>query len=216
MKGVIFDLDGTLLNTVPDLLYSMNSSLEQLGRPTISAVQLKAFIGNGARNLVIRALGGNADEETVSKLYSLYGETYSSNLTERTEHYDGMYDLLRELVADGIKLAVLSNKPDAQTKKIIEHYFSDIPFSCVMGKVDGVPLKPDPSSALLVAKKMGIEPKDIVFVGDSPEDFKTSQNAGMSCVSVLWGYRDRSAYIDLPQFNFATTAAELGSLLKTG
>lgn len=214
MKGVIFDLDGTLLNTVPDLLYSMNSSLEKLGKPTISTVQLKAFIGNGARNLVIRALGGNADEQTVSELYSLYGETYSRNLTVRTEYYDGIRELLLSLVNDGIKISVLSNKPDEQTQKIIAHYFPDIPFSCVMGKQDGLPLKPDPTSALLVAEKMNVDPKDTVFVGDSPEDFKTAQNAGMSCVSVLWGYRAKEAYSDLPQTVFAETSAELLEHLK--
>ncbi len=213
MKGVIFDLDGTLLNTVPDLLFSMNFSLEKLGRPLLTAVQLKSFIGNGARNLVIRALGGNADEDTVSQLDVLYNKTYSENLTERTEYYDGVYDVLKNLAINGVKLAVLSNKPDAQTKTIIQHYFPDIPFSCVMGKINGVPLKPDPSSALIVAEKMNVLPSETVFVGDSPEDFKTAKNAGMNCVSVLWGYRDRESFAELSQRCFVNNAEELLAVL---
>jgi len=214
MKAVIFDLDGTLLNTVPDLLFSMNYSLEQLGRPTVSAVQLKAFIGNGARNLVIRCLGGNADEDTVSKLYDLYGQTYLQNLTVRTEYYNGISDVLLSLVNKGIKISVLSNKPDEQTRKIIAHYFPNIPFTCVMGKMDGMPLKPDPTTALMIAEKMGASPEETVFVGDSPEDFKTAQNGGMKCISVLWGYRSKEAYSDLLQNNFAENTGELLSLLE--
>ncbi|MBQ6052917.1 MAG: HAD family hydrolase [Clostridia bacterium] len=215
MKGIIFDLDGTLLDTLPDLLRSMNASLSELGYETVDDVKLKSFIGDGARNLVIRCLGGDPTEDETEKLLAVYRRQYSENLTVLTKHFDGVSEMLSSLAKDGIKLAVLSNKPDDQTKKIVKHYFPDIPFVTVRGKTEGAPLKPDPFSALAIAAEMGISPADAVFVGDSPVDFKTARNAGMKCVSVLWGYRTKADFDGLSQSNFAETADELLSLLKT-
>lgn len=215
MKGIIFDLDGTLLNTVPDLLWSMNSSLKELGYNTVTEKQLISYIGNGAKMLVTRCLGNKADEKSVEKLFSLYGKVYSENLFVRTEYYTGVREMLSSLVADGIKTAVLSNKPDEQTKRIIAHFFPEIPFVCVRGKSEGFPLKPDPFSALAIAAQMKLDPVEVVFVGDSPEDFRTAENAGMKSVSVLWGYRDKSAYDGLSQTNFASDPGDLISVLQT-
>ncbi len=214
MKGVIFDLDGTLLDTVPDLLCSINASLAEMGCDSITDVKLKSFLGDGARNLVKRCLGENASEEQIDKLLAVYGRIYSDNLTVRTEKFDGMDDVLFSLTDNGILLSVLSNKPDLQTRKIISHYFPRIPFVSVMGKTDGMPLKPDPFSALLTAEKMGIAPSDTVFIGDSPVDFQTASNAGMKCISVLWGYREKKDFASLPQTVFAEKPSDLLCLLK--
>ncbi len=214
MKGIIFDLDGTLLDTLPDLLRAMNASLTELGYETVNDVKLKSFIGDGARNLVIRCLGGDPTEEATEKLLAVYRKNYSENLTVCTKPFAGVAKMLSSLAEDGIKLSVLSNKPDDQTKKIVGYYFPDIPFAEVRGKTEGAPLKPDPFSALAIAEKMEIPPCDTVFVGDSPVDFKTARNAGMKCVSVLWGYRTRNDFEGLSQSYFAATADELLSVLK--
>jgi phosphoglycolate phosphatase len=214
MKGIIFDLDGTLLDTLPDLLYSINASLSELGYETIDDVKLKSFIGDGARNLVRRCIGDGATEEAVDKLLAVYGRIYSANLTVRTKPFEKMTSVLSLLDSEGIRLSVLSNKPDGQTKAIIEHYFPEIPFVCVQGKIDGVPLKPDPFSAINIASKMGISPSQTVFIGDSPVDFRTSVNAGMKCVSVLWGYRKKSDFEGLDQAFFAEKPIDLLSVLK--
>jgi phosphoglycolate phosphatase len=214
MKGIIFDLDGTLLDTVPDLLWSINASLAEMGLDPITDVKLKSFIGDGARNLVKRCLGENASEKRIDKLLSVYGRIYSENLTVRTGKFEGLDNVLSFLSDKGILLSVLSNKPDSQTKIIIEHYFPEIPFVSVMGKTDGMPLKPDPFSALLTAEKMGIAPCDTVFIGDSPVDFQTASNAGMKCISVLWGYREKKDFASLPQTVFAKKPSDLLCLLK--
>jgi len=212
MKGVIFDLDGTLLDTVPDLLWSMNTSLDALGYDKVTEKQLISYIGNGAKMLVRRCIGENASEEDVNKLLDMYGKVYSDNLFVRTRCYDGIRQMLGTLFDDGFKLSVLSNKPDEQTNRIIEHFFPEISFVCVRGKKDGVPLKPDPYSALEISSEMHLDPDEVVFVGDSPVDYKTAENAGMKCISVLWGYRDMTAYKDLSQKRFADNPDEL--LLK--
>ena len=214
MKGIIFDLDGTLLDTVPDLLWSINAALSELGYETITDVKLKSFIGNGAKNLVKRCIGKEADDKDVEELLGVYRKIYSENLYVRTKEYDGIHVVLSALADNGVKLAVLSNKPDDQTVKIISHFFPDIPFACVRGKVDGVPLKPDPFSALEIARVMELTPEEILFVGDSPVDFQTAQNAGMKCVSVLWGYRDRKDYEGLSQNLFISFPRELLSEFK--
>ena len=214
MKGIIFDLDGTLLDTVPDLLWSMNAALTEFGHETITDVKLKSFIGDGARNLVKRCLGENASENDVDGLLEIYGRIYSENLTVRTKKYEGMNEVLSSLTDNGILLSVLSNKPDGQTKRIVAHYFPDTPFVSVMGKTDGIPLKPDPYSALSTADKLNISPADTVFIGDSPVDFQTAENAGMKCISVLWGYREKKDFIGLSQTVFAQKPHEILSLIK--
>lgn len=215
MKGIIFDLDGTLLDTVPDLLWSINASLAEVGRGPITDVKLKSFIGDGARNLVRRCLGENASEDQINTLLAVYGRIYSENLTVRTRKFEGLDSVLSQLAEKGILLSVLSNKPDVQTKKIISHYFPSIPFVSVMGKTDGMPLKPDPFPALLTAKTMDIDPCDTVFIGDSPVDFQTASNAGMKCISVLWGYREKKDFEPFSQTVFAEKPSDLPSLLKT-
>lgn len=191
IKGVIFDLDGTLCDTLPDLGAAMNKMLSDFGYPTRSREELRLAICYGAREFVLRSLPeGERDEETVTQALSCYRENYKNALTVKTLPYIGIRELLEALMDAGVPLAVYSNKPMEQTKTVVAHYFPDIPFAAVVGHVDGTPTKPDPTAALAIAEKMGFSPKEIAFVGDSDVDMRTGRNAGMVPIGVTWGYRD--------------------------
>jgi len=208
-KCIIFDLDGTLLNTLPDITSSLNRALAAFGFRQVTEEQTETFVGNGAKNLVKRAIGKDVGEETLDAVYKRYGEEYSENLIVKTKMYDGIAEELKILQNDGFSLAIVSNKPDSQTKRIAEAFFPDVHFDVVFGKRDGVPLKPDPYSALEAMKIIGSDKENTVFVGDSPEDFKTAQNAGIKCISVLWGYRKKEAYSDFGNVVFIEKPAQL-------
>ncbi len=191
IKGVIFDLDGTLCDTLPDLGSAMNQMLSSFGYPTRDREELRLAICYGAREFVFRSLPeGARDEETVEKALACYRENYKNALTVHTKPYAGVESMLNALCAAGVPVAVYSNKPMPQTKAVVAHYFGEIPFAAVIGHVDGTPTKPDPTAALEIAKEMGLTAHEIAFVGDSDVDMKTACNAGMMPIGVTWGYRD--------------------------
>ena len=191
IKGIIFDLDGTLADTLPDLGAAMNRMLMQFGFPQRNTAEHQSAICYGAGEFVRRSLPeSKRDAKTVSCCLAAYRTYYAASLTERTCPYAGIQDLLEALVKKGIAVAVYSNKPMAQTKQVVGYYFGDVPFVSVVGHVDGTPVKPDPAAALAIADKMGLLPNEIAFVGDSDVDMQTACNAGMLPVGVLWGYRD--------------------------
>ena len=191
IKGVIFDLDGTLADTLPDLGAAMNRMLCQFGFPQRSMPQHQSAICYGAREFVLRSLPENKrDDATVNCALAAYRTYYGKAFTVQTRPYGGISELLAALCRCGIAVAVYSNKPMAQTKQVVAHYFGDIPFVSVVGHQEGTPVKPDPTAALGIAEKMGLSPLEIAFVGDSDVDMQTACRAGMQPVGVLWGYRD--------------------------
>ena len=190
IKGVIFDLDGTLLDTLWDLGAAMNKMLMQFGFPVREREQHRQAICYGAREFVRLSLPENKrDDSTVSCALAAYRTYYASACTCGTYPYDGITELLQTLAEKKIPLAVYSNKPMEQTKSVVAHYFGEIPFAAVIGHKAGSPTKPDPTVALAIADEMGLSPSEIAFVGDSEVDMKTACHAGMVPIGVLWGYR---------------------------
>lgn len=194
IKAVIFDLDGTLCDTLDDIRTGVNAVLERLGYKLRTRSDIHKFINNGARELVRRSLPADVQgvDFIVESALSDYNMEYAKCYLDTTNAYEGIEVLLHELKKKGFKLGVLSNKQNKYVKNIISNIFGDDIFSVCLGQTD-MPTKPDPASALFVAKSMGAKPEQCVFVGDSDVDVETSYRAGMSFIGVKWGYRDEIA-----------------------
>ena len=191
IKGIIFDLDGTLCDTLDDIRTGVNNTLERLGYKTRSRDEIHKFINNGARELVRRSLPKDVQgiDFIVDSALSDYNMEYAKCYCNSTYPFDGIEELLVELKEKGYKLSVLSNKQDAFVKDIITRIFGDDLFTVVMGQ-SSLPPKPDPSSTFYVAKMMGVRPEQCIYIGDSDVDVETSYRAGRSFMGVGWGYRD--------------------------
>lgn len=195
-EGVIFDLDGTLVNSLEDIADSMNRVLGEYGFPTHDLEDYKRFVGRGLRNLVSRALPeGAKDDGLISRCRDSMLEEYGRNFLNKTRPYDGITDLLDELVRRGLKLAVFSNKNDDLTKKLVAALLPDWDFAAVIGSSAEMPEKPDPRGALLISRQSGINPERLIYVGDSDVDMETARNAGMYAVGALWGFRTKEELI---------------------
>lgn len=195
IKAVIFDVDGTLLNTYEDLANAVNNALRIKGFPEHPAEKFKIFAGNGTDLMIKRALPEeHRNDETVAEIRPLYFEYYNAHTGEMTRPYDGIRELLPVLKAKGLKLGVVSNKIDFMTQIVIKEYFGDI-FDYVTGQKDGVPTKPDPAMVFAVMDEFGVKPDECIFVGDSGVDAMTGKNSGAHMVGVLWGFRDRAELI---------------------
>ncbi len=192
-KLLIFDLDGTLLNTITDLARSANHALAQLGYPTHPIEAYNLMVGNGINKLLERALPQEArtEEEVlrVRKEFTLY---YDEHATEATAPYPGISELLRELQSQGCLLAVASNKYQSATEKLVARFFPDIRFEAVFGQREGVPVKPDPTIVFDILQRTGITKKDVLYIGDSGVDMQTANNAGVTACGVTWGFRQRT------------------------
>lgn len=189
-SAVIFDLDGTLLETLSDLAGAMNQILGKHGFPLHETGVYRKFIGNGVEQLVRRSIPENTPEDLVPALVREMKLAYGKGWAVKTRPYDGIPELLKELTDRNTALAVLSNKPDEFTKKMTTHFFPGIPFAAVFGARNGIPLKPDPASALEICRITGKKPDDFIYLGDSGTDMQTANRAGMYPVGVLWGFRD--------------------------
>ncbi len=189
-ESVVFDLDGTLLNTLEDLADSMNHVLRGRGLPTHDTEAYRFFVGGGAVALVQRTLPQDKQsDELIDDCVNEFRATYISNWNVKTRLYDGVADMLDALSGGPVQMAIFSNKPDDFVKLCIREYFSQWEFVTVLGQRDGVPLKPDPAGALQAAQALNAEPKDVLYVGDTGTDMKTAVNAGMFPLGVLWGFR---------------------------
>jgi len=196
-KAVIFDLDGTLLDTLDDLADSMNAVLGRLGFPAHEADAYKYFIGDGMVNLARRALPPDRrDEELVQSVVLSMEEEYALSWDAKTGPYPGVPELLEALEVRGKGMSVLSNKPDGFTRTMVAHFFPGRTFAFVHGARDGVPRKPDPQAALEIAVGMDVPPRDICYLGDTATDMKTARAAGMLAVGALWGFRDEEELRD--------------------
>lgn len=197
-KACIFDLDGTLTNTLESLTYSVNTTLEELGLSSITRAQCRAFVGDGPRALLELSLKAVGDEELhhIERAVEIYGRIFKESCTYKVEPYDGIVEMLKVLKVKGLKLAVLSNKPHVQTNKIVAQFFEEGIFDLVEGQKPEVPRKPDPTAAYMIVEKLGVTKEECIYVGDSDTDMLTGNNAGMLPVGVTWGFRDRDVLID--------------------
>jgi phosphoglycolate phosphatase len=190
-KAVLFDLDGTLLDTLDDLADSMNATLRQMGFPTHPVASYKVFVGDGVDVLARRALpAGRLDEETVARCIKTMRLEYDTRMFDKTRPYSGIPGLLDALTEKNIRLCVLSNKPDGPTNTIVAKLLSHWRFAAVSGQKPGVGKKPDPAGALSMASSLGLAPRDFLYLGDTSTDMKTAVAAGMFPVGALWGFRD--------------------------
>lgn len=189
---VIFDLDGTLLNTIADLAAATNQALEKLHYPAHPTQAYLRFVGNGINKLFERALPEAArTQENVLRVRELFVPYYNAHGTELTKPYDGIPSLLETLQKQGLKLAVASNKYQAATAELVKHYFPQIAFSAVLGQRDGLPTKPDPLFVKDILRQTAITGPDTLYVGDSDVDMQTARNVGVDACAVTWGFRTR-------------------------
>lgn len=189
-KLVLFDLDGTLLNTIEDLGVAVNHALSAEGMPLHNMDEFPAMVGRGIRNLVKRAMpeGLRDDDSAVDRCLAIFKGYYSNHIDVHTRPYDGMHELLKELHERGVKLAVVSNKFQEGAELLVNEFFGDIPFVCILGNRDGHPLKPDPAIVEEVLNAAGMQKEDAILVGDSIPDMLTASGAGIDALAVTWGY----------------------------
>jgi len=211
-KAVIFDLDGTLFDTLPDIHKVLNETLKKFNLPQITLQQTKSYIGNGARELVRKAIGKD-NEYRLEEILGFYKAAYAANDGKLSGFFEGEKETLLALKKRGIKLAILTNKPHAVALKTDEVYFKEFGFDCVLGDKDGMPLKPSPDGVFAIMKKLGVSAQDCLFVGDGETDVLTAKNAGINCVSVLWGYRTREQLSSVGATCFAHSFKQLQSII---
>lgn len=192
-KLVIFDLDGTLLNTIADLAQSTNHALHALGYPTHDTSAYPFMVGNGINKLFERALPeGEKAPENVLRVRAEFIPYYNVHNADMSAPYPGIPELLEQLQARGILLAVASNKYQEATTKLIAHYFPGISFAAVLGQREGIPVKPDPAIVHDILKQARVAPEDVLYVGDSGVDMQTARHAGVEACGVTWGFRPRT------------------------
>lgn len=189
---LIFDLDGTLVDSLPAIAASLNRTLAAHGMPGHPEPTVRSFIGNGLRNLLEQAAPRDTPPTLIDALLETYRADYDATWPTGTVVYPGIHDLLTSLRDRGTALAVLSNKVDAFTRSMTTALFPGIPFACVLGQRDGIPHKPDPSGALEIARSLGAPAAGCTIVGDSTVDLETARNAGMGFIGVAWGYHGRT------------------------
>lgn len=191
-KCVIFDLDGTLLDSLYDLGDSVNRALQKFNLPIHPYESYKHFVGNGRTKLIERAMGKYADDKKLFEMVTAeYDKNYLAHCLDKSKPYEGIVPMLNYLNSSDIKICVLSNKPDEFVKKIIDTLFSNISFDIEWGKKNDYPPKPEPDSLLAILKELLINKSDCLYVGDSDVDIVTARNAQVDCCGVLWGFRTR-------------------------
>ena len=234
-KAAIFDMDGTILDTIEDLTEAINHSMAHFGyRSDFSTEEAKRFFCNGARNAVASALaaagaisadpkavdaetagpkadGKESGDGLVDEVLSYYKPWYAAHSDIRTGPYPGIVDLLKKLKASGIRTAVVSNKPDPAVQKLCRVYFPDV-FSFALGEIEGVPKKPEPDMIYICLKELGVSPAEAVYVGDSEVDVQTAVNSGLPCIGVDWGFRRRDELAEANQI--VSTCDELARAIN--
>lgn len=215
-KGIIFDLDGTLINTLEDLADSVNEALERMGYSVWPVEAYRFKVGRGFRNLMENSVPETVREDggVIDRMLGFFVEAYDRRYMNKSHPYEGVDELLDGLVGKGIFLAVNSNKRTDYTEKLIDKLFGRIPFVGVFGERAGVPKKPDPAGALELCGRMGLEPGEVLYVGDSGTDMKTGRNAGMDTVGVGWGFRGFPELEENGAVYLAETVQDILSLVE--
>ena len=211
---VIFDLDGTLLNTIADLGNAANHALEMAGLPTHPAQAYPRFVGNGVRKLIERVLPeSQRSPRMVDKMLVDFKQYYEAHLTDGTEPYPGIPELLRDLSERGVKLAVASNKYQSATERLVNHFFPDIPWAAIEGQKEGIPVKPDPSIVFEILSKSPTPKSEVLYVGDSGVDMETARRACVESCGVTWGFRPLDELLSNHADHVAGTTTQLLRLI---
>ncbi|MCR5652258.1 MAG: HAD family hydrolase [Ruminococcus sp.] len=208
-KAVVFDLDGTLVDTIVDLANAVNEGLRKVGLPVHSVEKYKKFVGNGKEMLVKRAMGGSYDENLAQAVGEAFGKYYEAHCNDNVSAYDGCAEMLRNLSDLGVKTGVLSNKPDEFVAQILSNVYPNHSFTAAWGNRPEYPVKPDPSALLALLSEIGTEPCDCLYIGDSDVDVYTAQNAGVDMIGVEWGFRGREELLNAGAKRVVKTADEI-------
>lgn len=213
-KAVIFDLDGTLVDSLPDIVYYINYTLKHFGFPERSDKEIMQFIGNGAKKLMERSLPNALPDDKFNEILNYYNDVYTKSNSPRTKLFDGIKEVLLKLKETGYKIAILSNKPQETVDEVYKRYFKGIPFDMVVGQSETVKCKPDKTATINILSKLDVLPKNAYFVGDGEADFQTSVNSNVLPISVLWGYRSKEQLSNYGAKTFALIPNDLLTLIK--
>jgi len=209
-KTYVFDLDGTLLDTLADLAASTNYALRSCGMPEHSQDDVRRFVGNGVRLLMERAVPGGAANPAFEDAFESFRRHYMQHSLDTTRPYEGVPEMLAELKAGGCRLAVVSNKMMAATVELCRHFFPEtIEVAIGEHEAEGIRKKPAPDTVFAALRQLGVGEDGAVYVGDSEVDVQTAQNAGLPCISVLWGFRDRQFLLEHGATTFVSRPEEL-------
>lgn len=211
---LIFDLDGTLVDSLPGIAASLNRTLTAHGLPGHSDARVRSFIGDGIRNLILRAIPKGTEPARFESLLGLYRKDYALSWQSGSTIYPGIANLLQELQKSGFEMAVLSNKTHDFTVEMVRTMFPAVRFTAVLGQRDGIPHKPDPAGAFQLADMLGSSPANCVVIGDSTMDLQTAANAGMRGIAVGWGYHDRARLLAAGATHLIDEPFELPALLE--
>ncbi len=209
---VLFDLDGTLLNTLADLTDACNYALRACGFPERTEEEIRSFVGNGIRVTLSRAVPPGTGEETVQKAFELFTPYYLEHCRDKTVPYPGICEMLDALHQNGIRIGVVSNKSDPAVKELCKHFFPGR-IEAAAGGRPGVPRKPAPDLVISVMRELDCAPSETLYAGDSEVDLLTAKNAGLPCVSVTWGFKDREFLLENGAEMLADTPDEIFSLV---
>lgn len=207
---IIFDLDGTLLDTLPDLTDAVNYAMTQLCFPTRSIDEVLGFVGNGIRKTIERSVPPNASQEQIEQALTFFREYYFSHLTVKTKPFGGIMELLRTLHGRGIKMGIASNKADFAVQQLNNHFFSGLDM-IALGESPTMPRKPDPAMVAQLCQRLHSD--NVLYIGDSDTDVQTARNAGVEQISVLWGYRSRQQLEQAGAERFIERPSEIFDIL---
>lgn len=212
-KLVVFDMDGTILDTLDDLRDSMNAALTAFDYPVRTKEEIRRFVGNGIRKLVERAVPEHTDEFIIEKVFQTFRAYYQLHCVDKTKPYTGILDLMRQLKQEGYLIAVVSNKADDAVQNLCKNFFPSM-VDCAIGERAGIPKKPSPDMVHLALNTLGVHPEKAVYVGDSEVDVETAINSQLDCIAVTWGFRDRELLRTRGATVFADTPREIFDLLQ--
>ena len=207
-KAVLFDMDGTVLDTLDDLTDSVNHSLAEFGLPAVDSSVVRRNLGNGAAFLIKHCVPLGTPEDLCARVLEFYKPWYDAHCRIHTRPYDGILPLMQDLRERGIRLAIISNKPDPAVQELAAAFFPGM-LDVVVGESPGIRRKPSPDTVLEAASRMGLAVEDCVYVGDSEVDIETARNAGMACISVSWGFRDEEMLLSSGASILVRTPGEL-------
>lgn len=213
-KLAVFDMDGTILDTLEDLKDSTNFALEKCGYPTRSYDEVRRFVGNGIRKLIERAVPEGLTVEQIDRVHEVFTEHYKVHCADTTKAYDGIKPLLEKLRASGVKTAVVSNKADYGVQELCKEYFDGL-FDYAVGEREGIRRKPAPDAVNEALRVLGIDKSEAVYIGDSDVDFETAKNAELPCISVLWGFRDEEFLREKGATLFVRDPAEIYDIIMS-
>lgn len=212
IETVIFDLDGTLLDTLEDLTDAVNHALSEFDMPKRDISEIRNFVGNGIRRLMLKAVPNGEDDSDFEAVFAEFRRYYNIHCNDKTKPYDGVLELISALLEKNIKLAIVSNKVDSAVQTLNRRYFPQI--AVAVGDREGVQRKPAPDSVFMAMSLCGAERSTTIYVGDSEVDIETAKNAGIKCISALWGFRDKEQLLENGAQFFAEKPLELLGLIE--